>query len=609
MITRLLMAGAALTIAILAGCTTAPAPDPTAEFQAEVQAWLDQYTATYLPLYYTSSQAEWASNTHIVEGDETNATATKAANEAYAAFTGSEENINTARTYLEKKDQLTPLQVKQLETILYEAANNPATVPDLVKERIAAETAQTEKLFGFTYTLDGKAITPNDIDNQLATEKNVRKRLKVWEASKAVGPTLREGLKNLQRLRNATVRALGYDDYFSYQVSEYGMTRDEMMALNRQLVKDVWPLYRELHTWARYELAKKYGQKVPDLLPAHWLPDRYSQDWTPMVNVEGFNLDTALAEKSPEWLVRQAEQFYVSLGFANLPASFYELSSLYPLPADSPFKKNTHASAWHMDLQNDIRSLMSVENDTGWYETTHHELGHIYYYVSYTNPNVPPLLRGGANRAYHEAVGSLMGLASMQPRFVEAIGLLPPGTPMPDPIQTQLKESLNYIIFIPWSAGVMTEFEHDLYAAELPDSEWNKRWWELVAKYQGIVPPAGRGEEFCDPATKTHINDDAAQYYDYALSYALLFQLHQHIATEILGEDPHNTNYYGRTEVGEFLRSILTPGASVDWRQLMKDTVGEELNARAMMEYFAPLYEWLKTQNQGRTYTLPETIE
>jgi peptidyl-dipeptidase A len=290
---------------------------------------------------------------------------------------------------------------------------------------------------------------------------------------------------------------------------------------------------------------------------------------------------------------------------ASLPASFYQHSSLYPLPPDADYKKNNHASAWHLDLEQDIRSLMSVESNAEWYETTHHELGHIYYYISYTNPDVPLLLRSGANRAYHEAMGSLMGLAAMQPRFVATVGLVPEGT-KPDPIQTLLKEALNYVVFIPWSAGVMTRFEYDLYAAELSPDQWNQHWWKLKARYQGIAPPSPRDERYCDAATKTHINNDPAQYYDYALSNVLLFQLHDHIAREILGEDPHDTNYFGREEVGRFLDSIMRPGASVDWRKVLREKTGQDLSAEAMLRYFEPLMEWLREQNRGRTHTLPE---
>ena len=173
-------------------------------------------------------------------------------------------------------------------------------------------------------------------------------------------------------------------------------------------------------------------------------------------------------------------------------------------------------------------------------------------------------------------------------------------------MQALLKEALNHVVFIPFSTGTMTRFEHDLYALELPATQWNARWWELVQQYQGIVPPTPRGEEYCDAVTKTHISDDAAQYYDYALSSVLLFQLHDHIAKTILHENPRDTNYFGRQDVGEFLQRILRPGASVDWRQLLRDTTGEDLSARAMLEYFAPLMAWLQEQNAGRTHTLPE---
>lgn len=575
-----------------------------AQLQEKVQKYLDSYTKKYEKLYYNSAEANWKLNTHIVEGDSTTKKITEAADKALAEFTGSKENIETARRYLKQKDNLKPIQVKQLNAILYEAANNPSTVKELVEKRIKAETAQTEKLFGFDYKINGKSVTTNEIDDILKNETNPEKRLAAWRASKEVGKELKDGLANLEKLRNKTVQALGYDDYFSYQVSDYGMTTQEMLDLNRQFVEELKPLYRELHTWARYELAKKYGVKnVPDYIPADWLPNRWGQDWNEMIHVKGIDLDGALKKKSAEWLVKQAESFYVSLGLGELPKSFYEKSSLYPVPKDAGYKKNNHASAWHMDLENDVRSLMSIEPNAYWYETTHHELGHIYYYMLYTNPNVPPLLRKGANRAFHEAIGSMMGLAAMQKPFLEHLKLIPEGT-QTDQMQKLLKEALNYVVFIPWSAGVMTDYEYQLYAKNLPEDQFNAKWWELKKQYQGIVPPSVRGEQYCDAASKTHINDDAAQYYDYAISFVILFQLHNYIATKILHEDPHATDYYGHKEVGDFLRSILSPGASMDWRKLMHDTLGEEISAKAMLNYFEPLMQYLKKVNKGRKYTI-----
>ena len=573
--------------------------------QATARSYLDRYAREYQRLATASSEAQWASNTRIVEGDSTNAVRTRAADEALNAFVGSTQNISTIRTFLKAESVITPIQKRQLEAMLYNAGTGPQIVADVVKRRIAADAAQTEKLYGYTFTVNGKAVTPNQIDSTLRNSANLADRRAYWESSKAIGPTLKSGIVDLRSLRNQTVQALGYPDFFSYQVSDYGMSTDEMLRLTDMMNRELRPLFRELHTWTRYELAKKYRQPVPDFIPADWLPNRWGQDWSALVNVEGLNLDAAFNGKSPEWIVRQGENFYKSLGFDSLPSVFWEKSSLYPLPPNSPFKKNTHASAWHMDLANDVRSLMSVEPNADWYGTSHHELGHIYYYMSYSTPAVPLVLRGGANRAYHEGIGTLMELASGQRRFLVNRGVIS-GASAPDSIQILLKEALQYVVFMPFSTGTMTRFEHELYSKNLPAGQFNAKWWELARKYQGIAPPTMRGEEFADGLTKTHINDDAGQYYDYALSQALLFQLHNHIARNILKQNPHDTDYYGSKPVGDFLRTLMAPGASRPWRDVLKETTGQELNAQAMVQYFAPVYEWLKVQNRGRTYTLPE---
>ena len=584
--------------------TTAPVAPAPPDYRTQADQFLARYNTEYVRLYTASSEAEWRSNTRIVPGDTSNAGATTRANQRMAAFTGSTENIQKLRELLEHQADLTGIQTKQLQTALYNAANNPQTVADVVKRRIGAEAAQTEKLYGFDYQYAGKSVTTNDLDELLRNENNPTKRQQIWEASKAIGPTLKDGLLNLRDLRNQTVQALGYPDYFTYQASDYGLTRDEMMALVRKINTELRPLYRELHTYARYELAKKYKVKqVPAYLPAHWLPNRWGQDWGSMVDVKGMNLDVVLAKKGAEWQVKQGERFYQSLGFPALPASFYEKSSLYPLPKDAGYKKNNHASAWHLDLNNDLRSLMSVEANTEWYETSHHELGHIFYYQTYTNPDVPPLLRQGANRAYHEAIGSMMGLAAKQKPFLAGLGLIAPNTKT-DQTQQLLKEALSYVVFIPFASGVMSEWENSFYADQLPADQLNAKWWALSKQYQGIEPPTTRGENYLDPATKTHINDDPAQYYDYALSYVILFQLHDHIAKNILKQDPHATNYYGNKEVGDFLRDIMRPGSSRDWRAVLKEKTGEDLSARAMVDYFQPLMTYLKAQNKGRKYTM-----
>ena len=192
--------------------------------QDSVQTFLDGYNKKYKELSIISNEADWKANTHIVEGDTITPNAVNAAQEEAAKYTGSKENIETATKFLAQKDKLTPLQVKQLKSIMYKAANNPETIQDVVKERIKAETKQNADMFGYDFKIDGKSVSTNDIDGVLSHETNMAKRLKAWEASKEVGKGLKTGLVNLRDLRNKTVQGLGYKDYFEYQVSDYGMT-------------------------------------------------------------------------------------------------------------------------------------------------------------------------------------------------------------------------------------------------------------------------------------------------------------------------------------------------------------------------------------------------
>jgi peptidyl-dipeptidase A len=587
---------------LIAACQSGGAR-PAAE--VELDTYLSDYGKEFQRLTYASQLAEWESNTRIVEGDSTNAVRTRRANEALARFVGSDANIGRIRGYLKERDRLTPLQARQLEVMLYLAAEKPASAAEIVAQRIEAEAAQTETLYGFQFRLNGVPVTTNAIDESLRTSRRLPARLAAWHASKEVGPVLKPGILRLRDLRNQVVGSLGYSDFFSYQVSDYGMTAEEMLRLNDDLIRELRPLYRELHTWARHELAKRFGVPVPEQLPAHWLPNRWGQDWGSLVEVKGLDVNGALSRRSAEWVVRQGEEFYRSLGFDSLPASFWRESSLYPLPPEGAYKKNTHASAWHLDLDRDVRSLMSVEPNRDWYETSHHELGHVYYFLSYSRPEVPMVLRMGANRAYHEGIGSMMGLASLQRRFLAGRNLVPANARV-DSVAQLLQEALSYVVFVPFAAGTMTRFEHALYAGRLPADRFNQTWWNLALRYQGIVPPAYRDERWADALTKTHINDDPAQYYDYALSYALLFQLHDHIARKILKQDPHDTDYYGNRKVGDFLQRLMAPGATRPWRDVLRETTGRELDGKAMAEYFQPLYLWLQEQNRGRKTTLPE---
>ncbi len=595
---RALAAASAGPIA-LGATLRARADDPG--LMAEAGRFLDEYVKGFLPLSTAASEASWAASTDVSEAHT--ADQIKKA-QALNEFVGSPRVIDAVRGLLDRKAGLDDLTVRQLEKARLRAAEAPGTIPEVVRARTEAEARQSAAQDGFAYTLElpGKPAehpSANDLDRALIESRDLAGRRAVWEASKAIGVPLRDGLLKLRDLRNQVARSVGFDSFFALQVADYGMTVDQMSKVCDGILDEVRPLYEHLHAWAKHALAARYNAPAPDgPIPAHWLPNRWGQQWPGLV--EGVDADGPFQGKPREFITRQAERFYTSMGFPGLPKTFYERSDLYPADPRPGRKKNSHASAWHVDLRDDVRSLMSIEPDMRWFTTAHHELGHIYYYISYSTPRVPILLREGANRAYHEAIGELIALAAGQRPYLKSVGLLSDAAARAEPATWLLESALNSIVFLPFSAGVMTHFERDFYAGAIPDDGLNAAWWALALRYQGMTPPAARPETLCDAATKTHINDDPAQYYDYAIATVLKFQLHDHIARSILKQDPRDCNYAGNPAVGKFLRGILSLGATRDWDAVLREATGESLTARPMMAYFAPLLDWLKGQNKGR---------
>lgn len=569
----------------------------TSPLQQRADRFLALVNANYQALTSVQQQAAWLASTDVTPAHDA---AVEWAGKAFAAFNGNPSLLTEAKELLKHRQELDVRTTRQLDRILLMpyGAEGPMTKPALVAARIEAETRQSSLLNGFVFKVAGKPVTANDIDQTLSTSKDLLERKAWWEASKEIGTGLKPGLLKLRDLRNEVARELGHPDYFSLQVKRYDLSADEMMAYNRKFRAELEPLYKQLHTWVKHELARRYQQPVPKKLPAHWINNRWSQNWTGFV--DGVDLDPYLKAWTPERIVRSAEAFYVGLGFPALPASFWEKSDLYPVKPGDPRKKNAHASCWHLDLGSDIRSLMSVEPNYQWFETAHHELGHGYYFIAYSRPEVPPLLRDGANPSFHEGIGELISLATRQVPYLKSAGVLPADYKA-DQMQVLLNDALEVAIpFMFWACGTMPEWEHAFYAKDLPADQLNARWWQLVGDIQGVEPPGPRGEQFCDPASKTHINDNPAYYYSYGWATVFKFQLHDHICRTILKQDPRNANYAQNKEVGAFLQGILRKGASEDWRKVLKDATGEDLSTRAMKDYFAPLTAWLEQQNRGR---------
>src|SRR5438046_2004906 len=263
--------GVFLFLPLLPSLTFAVSPN-----QERADRFLKLANAGYQALYRVNSEAQWLAVTDVTPEHDAAAEAT---GKAYAAFNGNPAIISEARDLLTHQKDLNALTVRQLKQLLLNAAEGPMTNPDLVAKRVEAETKQSSILNSFEFKLNGQKITANEIDNKLEKSTDLAERKAVWEASKESGPALKPNLIVLRDLRNGVAKEMKYPDYFSLQVANYGMTTDEMIKMLDGWMATLRPLYLQLHTWTKYNLAEKYHQPVPKKIPAHWINNRWTQEW------------------------------------------------------------------------------------------------------------------------------------------------------------------------------------------------------------------------------------------------------------------------------------------------------------------------------------------
>lgn len=558
------------------------------------------YEDLYQGLSTAAAEAQWKAATDLTGehlGERIGAA------RALAVFVGSRYVIENSRRFLRERETLTDLEFRQLDKILLNAAESPGTIPETVRARIQAEANYDQALDSAVYCLERrngqclKPLTPAELEHRLRSSTDAGERRRLWEVAQQPGAGMKEQLDRVRVLRNRVAAELGYSSYFHLRVADYGMSVPEMMQLMDRTVADLEPLYAALHRYAARRLSSRYGRPAGENLPVHWLGDRWGRQWWGLS--EGPDPEAAFKNRSPQWVVEQAARLYASVGWPSLPRSLWDRSDMYALPAGSPRRKHAGAFCRTIDREQDIRCLMNVTASREWFRISHQELAGAYYHLAYSNPRVPVVLREGASRAFYIAVGELFKAAAGQEPYLQQLGLSTPGAELPQEGRL-LEEALEgAVVAMPWYAGVLSRFEYELYEQKLSPERFNRRWWELAARYQRIGPPAARGEDQCDPCTVVYMAEAPAQAYDYAIAQLIKYQLHDYIARNLLKQSPWHCNYYGNREVGRWLWEILSQGATRDWRQLLREKTGEDLSSRAMLAYFEPLQAHLKQLQTG----------
>ena len=612
---------ALLAVALLPVFAVAQTSQTAAPTVAEAQALMDKAETDLLALTNEAGRAQWVQETFIT--DDTEAIAAKA-NERLLNRTN--ELVIGARRF--KGMKLPPdLDRKFMLLRLNASPTDPKLVAELTQVSSALDGMYGKGKYCRTgaaaagATSDGNeknCLGIDEIDVLMAKSRDPKEMLELWQGWHGISPAMREKYARLVELSNQGAREFGFKDMGYLWRSGYDMTPEQFSAELERTWTQLEPLYQELHAYVRFKLIQKYGaaaERQDGMIPAHLLGNMWAQEWGNIYDIVAptdagsfkmYDLEAALNKQigpvppleAAKKITKYGEGFFTSLGFEPLSATFWARSQFIK-PRDRDVV--CHASAWNVDNDLDLRLKMCIKINADDFTTVHHELGHNFYQRAYRHQ--PFLFRNGANDGFHEAIGDSIAL-SITPAYLKQLNLIDQIPPPEADIPLQLRTALDKIAFLPFGL-LIDKWRWQVFSGQTKPEDFNRAWWELREKYQGVAPPIERSEADFDPGAKYHIPGNVP-YARYFLARIYQFQFYKAMCDASGYKGPLNRcSFYGSKEAGAKLNTMLEAGQSKPWQETLKAMTGtDHLDAGPMIEYFQPLYTWLKQQNAANKVTV-----
>ncbi|GJG87109.1 angiotensin-converting enzyme [Gemmatimonadetes bacterium T265] len=599
-------------VATAAALTAAPLRAQSSGGGAAARAFVDSAESQLAALTVKANRAQWVAATFITDDTEQlSADATERVDVATQQLALAARRFDGVALPADVRRKLTLLKL----LLVAPPPSDPAKATELTRLGVGLEAEYGRGAYcrrgalgqPATAAGDSTCYEINALSRALAESHDPAVLLDAWQGWHAVARPMRPRYERFVALSNEGARELGFRDAGAMWRASYDMPPEQFSAELERLWQQVRPLYVSLHAYVRTRLNQQYGEAVvpkDGMIPAHLLGNMWAQEWgnvyplvAPPAGAPSADVTALLKARGYDQrrMMRTAEGFFTSLGFAPLPATFWERSMIVK-PRDREVV--CHASAWDVDSKNDVRIKMCAEATGEDFVTMHHELGHNFYQRAYSGQ--PFLFENGANDGFHEAIGDAVAL-SITPDYLTRIGLLAPGAAPSAAADTGalLRQALDKVAFLPFGL-LIDQWRWKVFSGEVTPANYNRAWWDLRARYQGVAPPVARTEADFDPGAKFHVPANTP-YTRYFLARVLQFQFYRAMCRAAGQTGPlYRCSFYGSKEAGARLARMLEAGESRPWQETLYAMTGErDMDAGAMLEYFAPLKVWLDRQNAG----------
>ena len=584
---------------MLAGCGDRRPASPTA---TDAAAFLKAVDDRLLQLAVGLNQAGWVQQNFItVDTEAINAAANKAFIEAVAQYAKDAVKFDGLELPADQRRQLDLLRL----SLVMATPHDQTEAMELTTIAARMDGAYGRAKWCQDPKDPGSCLDEEAIIGIMANSRDPKRLRAAWEGWHATAIPMRKDYEKFVELSNKGAKELGFPDTGAMWRSKYDLPPDAFAAEMDRLWDQVRPLYLSLHAYMRMKLRERYGEVVPDKgpIPAYLLGNIWAQSWenlypdvAPTTGARTYDLTKILQARktTPIDMVKYGERFFVSLGLAPLPQTFYE-RSLLTKPRDREVV--CHASAWSIDLADDLRIKMCIDATAEDFTVIHHELGHNFYQRAYKD--LPMLFRDSANDGFHEALGDTIGL-SVTPEYLVKVGLIGQAPDASGDTGLLLQQALAKIAFLPFGL-LVDQWRWQVFSGQVTPANYNRSWWALRLKYQGVAPPEDRGETFFDPGAKYHVPGNTP-YARYFLAHILQFQFHRALSQAAGCTAPlHRCSIYESKAAGERLNKMMAMGLSRPWPEALEALTGsKQMDATAILDYFAPLQKWLDEQVKGK---------
>uniref|UniRef100_A0A1B6CJL2 Angiotensin-converting enzyme n=1 Tax=Clastoptera arizonana TaxID=38151 RepID=A0A1B6CJL2_9HEMI len=460
------------------------------------------------------------------------------------------------------------------------------------------------------YTLD------EDLEDIFAESKSADELSYYWKSlTDQIGQQVKPFFKIYVELANVAPKLDGYASKAEESLAEFEQPPEDVELL----LKDAWyamkPLYSELQAYFRFKLNEQFGDNIitkSGPIPIQLSGSLQGSDfWNlnnkfkPYPGVKKIHVDDFLSVKNLSSLetFQLVEKTFKSLNMKPMTESFWK-NSLIEEPSDR--EAACDSSSWDMYEKDDFR----IQHCT---DKSYHSLLEVYslmteieYYMYYQDK--PAIYKASPLTGFDD------GLVGAVRRSIRSLKQLKKSGIIDTPVTVNSQQyDINYLfeiasIFLPYMsyAYSLENWKRDVFRGKIVPEKYNEAFWAIRLAESGIAPPEPRSENTLDAATELSVLEDSSLTGDF-VSSILQFQIYRDLCIASGEFDPsnptknplHKCDFTSSPKAGKILGSMMEIGRAKPWYEILKVGTGNnKLDGSALVDFLAPLQDWLKEENK-----------